>query len=284
VDAESVLHPSLPESEGCIGFPGVFVSPTVEDEFRRRHLRDDVWLGCFLVAAGMLRVAVLVGADYLHFGVGAEFWPLLAVRLAFLLVSTWSLFALRRSTSPAEADRLFFVWCLLLGAVTLCSLSARPPENTGLLLMSFVVPLAAYCVSPLPPPWQAALALGFSATVLFVCRQANATALMTAGLAHGLSNVFGIIMSWRLNHRRREAFLASLREAELRAGLEKAVAEIRTLRGLLSICAWCKRIRDEAQAWQALEAYVQSHTHAAFTHGICPDCLHAQLEVARSRR
>src|SRR5262249_28546257 len=118
-----------------------------------------------------------------------------------------------------------------------------------------------------------------------VSRGANADALLTATAAHTLSNLFGPAMSWLLHRRRREAFLATLREEGLRAGLEKAMAEIRTLRGLLSICAWCKRIRDEAQAWQAVESYVQSHTPAAFTHGICPDCLRSQLgEAARARR
>ena len=39
----------------------------------------------------------------------------------------------------------------------------------------------------------------------------------------------------------------------MRAGLEAALAEVRTLRGLLPICAWCKRIRDEAEAWQTVE-------------------------------
>jgi hypothetical protein len=135
-------------------------------------------------------------------------------------------------------------------------LSARLPDNNGMLFMSFVVALAAYCVSPLPLFLQATLALAYSAAVLFVSRGADPEALLTATASHALSNLFGPAMSWLLHRRRREAFLATLREEGLRAGLEKAMAEIRTLRGLLSICAWCKRIRDEAQAWQAVEAYV----------------------------
>jgi hypothetical protein len=103
-------------------------------------------------------------------------------------------------------------------------------------------------------------------------------------MAYGLSNLFGAVMSWRLN-RRREAFLGALREAAVRVSLEKAVAEIRTLWGLLNVCAWCKRIRNEAETWQSLEPYVQSRTHAAFTHGICPDCLQGQMgQVARLGR
>jgi hypothetical protein len=48
---------------------------------------------------------------------------------------------------------------------------------------------------------------------------------------------------------------------------------MRVLRGLLPICAWCKRIRDEDGDWSAVETYVQTHSEASFTHGICPDCI-----------
>jgi hypothetical protein len=53
-----------------------------------------------------------------------------------------------------------------------------------------------------------------------------------------------------------------------------ALHEVNTLRGLLSICASCKRIRDERGAWQQLESYIQSHSEAKFTHGLCADCIH----------
>lgn len=56
---------------------------------------------------------------------------------------------------------------------------------------------------------------------------------------------------------------------ELRGALE----EVNKLRGLLSICAACKRIRDERGAWQPLESYIQSHSEAKFTHGLCADCM-----------
>jgi len=59
----------------------------------------------------------------------------------------------------------------------------------------------------------------------------------------------------------------------LERSLEAALREVRTLRGLLPICAHCKRIRDEADVWTPIETYVQRRTEAEFTHGICPDCI-----------
>lgn len=55
--------------------------------------------------------------------------------------------------------------------------------------------------------------------------------------------------------------------------LEHALHEIKTLRGLIPICAWCKKIRNDSGSWQQLEAYLRHHTEAEFSHGICPECV-----------
>jgi PAS domain S-box-containing protein len=54
--------------------------------------------------------------------------------------------------------------------------------------------------------------------------------------------------------------------------LRNALADIKTLRGLLPICAWCKKIRDDRGYWNQIEAYISDHSDARFTHGICPEC------------
>ena len=54
--------------------------------------------------------------------------------------------------------------------------------------------------------------------------------------------------------------------------LQDALAQVRTLRGLLPICANCKRIRDDQGYWRGVEEYVAEHSDADFTHSICPDC------------
>jgi GAF domain-containing protein len=55
--------------------------------------------------------------------------------------------------------------------------------------------------------------------------------------------------------------------------LAGALDQVKTLQGLLPICAWCKRIRDDGGYWDQVEAYFHKHTGADFTHGICPQCL-----------
>ena len=66
----------------------------------------------------------------------------------------------------------------------------------------------------------------------------------------------------------------SLLEREcLIAKLQEALEEVKLLSGLLSICASCKKITNERGDWEPLESYLQTHSQAKFSHGLCPDCL-----------
>jgi PAS domain S-box-containing protein len=59
---------------------------------------------------------------------------------------------------------------------------------------------------------------------------------------------------------------------KLIADLQDALAKIKTLKGMLPICASCKKIRDDKGYWNQIEAYVSEHSEAEFTHAICPEC------------
>jgi DNA-binding NtrC family response regulator len=71
--------------------------------------------------------------------------------------------------------------------------------------------------------------------------------------------------------------LAELRQAEevrekLIHELQDALAEIKTLRGILPICSSCKKIRDDEGYWHQVEVYIRDHSEAEFSHGLCPEC------------
>ena len=54
--------------------------------------------------------------------------------------------------------------------------------------------------------------------------------------------------------------------------VEEALSRVKQLQGLLPICSYCKKIRDDQNYWHQVESYVGKHTDARFSHGICPDC------------
>ena len=69
-----------------------------------------------------------------------------------------------------------------------------------------------------------------------------------------------------------ERLRAQIEKDKLIIELEHALGEVKTLTGLLPICASCKRIRDDNGYWNQLESYIRDHSDAEFTHSICPEC------------
>jgi len=63
-----------------------------------------------------------------------------------------------------------------------------------------------------------------------------------------------------------------------KAELERSLQEIRTLQGLIPICSWCKKMRNDEGLWQQMEHYITEHCDASFTHGICPECAKKQRD------
>ena len=55
--------------------------------------------------------------------------------------------------------------------------------------------------------------------------------------------------------------------------LEEVLSRVKQLRGLIPICSYCKKVRDDGNYWQQVDAYVAAHTQARFSHGICPECV-----------
>ncbi len=69
--------------------------------------------------------------------------------------------------------------------------------------------------------------------------------------------------------------------------LEQALSEVQQLKGLIPICSYCKKVRDDQNYWQQVESYISTRSEAEFSHGICPDCLEntvkPMLEKHRAR-
>lgn len=76
---------------------------------------------------------------------------------------------------------------------------------------------------------------------------------------------------------------AAKEREELIAELQQALTNIKTLRGLLPICSYCKKIRDDQGYWKQVEEYLRDHTGADFTHGMCPDCYQKMIAEIESK-
>lgn len=71
---------------------------------------------------------------------------------------------------------------------------------------------------------------------------------------------------------------------KLVAEIQDALDNIKTLRGLLPVCAYCKKVRNDKGYWEQIEGYLSEHSQAEFTHGVCPECMVKLQMEARSRK
>jgi DNA-binding response OmpR family regulator len=70
---------------------------------------------------------------------------------------------------------------------------------------------------------------------------------------------------------------------ERNQALEEALKRVKLLQGLLPICSYCKKIRNDRNYWEQVDAYVASHSEAQFSHGVCPDCFEVHLKPQLER-
>ncbi len=98
----------------------------------------------------------------------------------------------------------------------------------------------------------------------------NAERLLVLGsaLAALLLLLANQMASRELLHRRR----VEIEREKLIAELQQALAEVKTLSGMIPICGWCKNVRADEGYWQSVEQYVRAHTDVTFSHSMCPRC------------
>lgn len=100
-------------------------------------------------------------------------------------------------------------------------------------------------------------------------------------IAIGCISLLGsIALAYFMENRRR----ANKERQLLLEDLQKAVDEIKTLQGVIPICSYCKKMRDDEGVWNRLELYISNHSDADFSHGICPECMTKQMDALKAKK
>ena len=155
-----------------------------------------------------------------------------------------------------------------------------PPAGIDLILMDFLMPEmdgVEACRQIKSRPHL------FDIPIIMVTAKSDLSNLQAAFAAGAIDFITKPVNSVELLARvssalalKKEMDCRKAREGELRRSneeLQKALREVKVLRGLIPICASCKKIRNDGGVWQQLEEYIGEHSEAEFSHGICQPCV-----------
>ena len=232
----------------------------------------------FLALAGAV-ILLAHGVELLHGG--RPNWPALAIRVVWAALFWCQVGLLRRGGHRAL---LAGTAVMILGSAVLdlALLHVTGRSASPLLPFTYVLaltmPLVAFELQGvgvlgglllLAGTWLMLRADGVPPAGMIALFNAGGGALVTGWL------LGRALMRARLAEETRHLALAEAFRTNqgLVAELREALASVKTLSGLLPVCAWCHRVRSDSGYWEKLEAYVSAHTDATFSHGMCPSCL-----------
>jgi hypothetical protein len=146
---------------------------------------------------------------------------------------------------------------------------------------------AFYVIPVLIATWGVGTSRGLAFALLSACCWYVADLTSGRALTHEFYRIWDTLnhlLSYSLlavvTGRLKQAFQ---REQTLRENLDLTLKNVKELEGLLPVCAWCKKVRNDEGYWQELDAYLQPRIKAAFSHGICPECA-ARLRTENEQR
>lgn len=223
-------------------------------------------------------VAYFVRTDIALFargGAGLE--SRLAVRGFAVVTLVWCVWATQRAEGRAELNRLMLIFSLL-SVLWLLGLNVLRPQGSALSLRTPLLWLMAFYGGLVAPARQQVIApllftAGLVALRLTWLTFGPPTDLLGDLIVLVVANGIGVMFVIQRARLWDEIDGLYAHERSTWQRLEQSLAELKTLRGIIPICSYCKQVRTERGDWQQIEAYVRRHSDAEFSHGICPRCL-----------
>ncbi len=210
----------------------------------------------------------------------ADNWPKLSERLAvrgvMVATSLVGLVLIASARTREAYSRIVFGIAAII-AVTVVTINALRPRGATLPLRTPLFNIAAlYAALPNSLYRQIAPPLVLSGALIALRLfwvNSGADGDMGGDIVIVLVlNALGILIVLRRLALEQEVRNAWSAEHEARLASESTLAELETLRGIIPICSYCKKVRSDVGGWEQIESYVRQHSQAQFSHGICPDC------------
>ncbi len=277
--------------------PSLDVKPkflTGLDEYADRALErlfrmesHDRLRGQFLAGIAILLVmlSLFLINDLLNASEVGEISSLVMVRVAALCLGTALFSIVYRAAHSWTIDAMTTLLMVVICTMTVFINSTRPADYFGHYALDIVFILGLYILLPTPLRYKAAAALLFSFLqfALFIGWKEVDYDLAYMAIPVSLiqANIIGVIFSIQFGRYRRMNFSLMLRDQKEQARLKEALDNVKTLSGMLPICACCKKIRDDQGYWASVEKYISDRVEVSFTHGLCPTCYDTAIRDLR---
>lgn len=264
------------------------LDPELEERFRMETLaQDKVQVMVIFVLSLVIHIG-FIALDLRFQRHGSALWISIATRCVATVVCLWALWMTQRLSGFRLFDRIVFVWMMSVVCHLLIVNLLRPTDYVVVIVWDLIVIYGGYTLVPVPLHLQmlAALSLTAGGVGLWLAYRlplVEAYETIAVLAAYSFTNIWGFVSSRRLNRSHRQQFVLRIQETDLRQKLEAALAEVKVLRGIIPICAYCKKIRNDRGYYEAVEAYVERHSEAEFSHTYCPDCLKEHYPVIYER-
>lgn len=244
------------------------------DELR---LRNDRRLSVVMLTLFLVPTVWYLRTDFsLYAGEWSRLTARLMVRASMTAIALGAVIALTMVRTRRTYTAVVFAAAMGL-AFALLVMNALRPEYSDLPLRSPMFTIAVmYGLLPNTTFRQLLPPLMLSAGLAFL-RLTWLTSTAASDVAGDLiillvMNTAGVLMVLRRRELENNLDRAWTGEHQARLASDQALADLRTLHGIIPICSFCKQVRTEIGDWQQIERYVQLNTHAQFSHGVCPSC------------
>ncbi|MBI2423252.1 MAG: hypothetical protein HYV27_10515 [Candidatus Hydrogenedentes bacterium] len=202
---------------------------------------------------------------------------LFVLRVCEVIIFLTGLILIPRLQNTLQFDRTLTLIAFTFVVMAFLIDLGRPPEYMGHFLVDTFILFIVYSGLPVPLRLQLLVTLPYTVALILLFWFHK---LPPSGPYHIsffstilLTTLAGCWLATRSGRQKRLKHLALDREEHARMQLQHALEDIRTLSGMLPICANCKKVRQDDGYWQQIETYVSKHTSIDFSHCVCPECL-----------
>jgi len=188
------------------------------------------------------------------------------------------IFILRKTSRPKTLDKTIIIFLSIMVTHILIVSSFAEYSNIAIIVWDIIVIIHIYTVVPTQLTIQIVIAIYLTIGEIIFLIAFKHTSWKTMEIlsvfgAFMWANILGIFISHRVHKLRRKQFILNNIEQKIMEDLENALSEVKVLRGIIPICSFCKKIRNDEGYYEEVEEYISKNTDADFSHTICPECL-----------